>query len=61
MDGRLLTEIIEPTVLAAHAPEKGEPLERWPSEQEAIFYDETMSEEDEAEIRDRLQALGYLE
>jgi hypothetical protein len=38
-----------------------EPLERWPSEQEAIFYDETMSEEDEAEIRDRLQALGYLE
>ncbi|MDY6867096.1 MAG: alkaline phosphatase family protein [Chloroflexota bacterium] len=61
MDGRVLTEILQPTTLETHPIEFGDPVAVWPNESEAIFYDEVMSAEDEAELRERLQALGYLE
>ncbi|NJN97118.1 MAG: hypothetical protein HC875_25005 [Anaerolineales bacterium] len=60
MDGRVLTEIVQSNVLAAQPIEMGQPLGFWP-DPEIKFYDEIISDEDEEEIRLRLQALGYLE
>jgi hypothetical protein len=61
MDGPVLTEIVTPDVLASQPVEYGEPVGFWPNEKEVNFHDEVTSDEDEAEIRTRLQALGYLE
>lgn len=61
MDGRVLTEIVTPTVLASRPVEFSQPIGLWPNEREAVFIDEMISKADEAEIRERLQALGYLE
>lgn len=61
MDGRVLTEILAPTTLKSRPIRQGRPMGFWPREDEVVFGDEALSEEDEAEIRERLQALGYLE
>lgn len=61
MDGRVLTETLPPDVLESRPVRQGEPMGFWPKEDELVFGDEVMSDEDEAEIRKRLQALGYLE
>lgn len=61
MDGRTLTEIIKPEVMARRPVTQSKPVGFWPNENEVLFNDEVMSDEDEAEIRGRLQALGYLE
>jgi predicted AlkP superfamily phosphohydrolase/phosphomutase len=60
MDGRVLTEILAPTVLESRPIKYGKPVGFWPREDEVIFSDEVMSDEDEAEIRERLKALGYI-
>jgi len=61
MDGRVLAESIKPEYMAQHPVKYGDPTERWPDDGNATFSDEVMSEEDEELIRDRLEALGYLE
>jgi predicted AlkP superfamily phosphohydrolase/phosphomutase len=61
MDGRPLAEIVSPTVLESRPIRHGEPIGFWPREDEVTFTEEVISEQDEAEIRERLQALGYLE
>ncbi|HID63217.1 MAG TPA: hypothetical protein EYP49_10820, partial [Anaerolineae bacterium] len=61
MDGRVLTEILPPTVLESRPVKQGEPMGLWPGEEEAVFSDEVISDEDEERIRKRLKALGYLE
>ena len=61
MDGRPLAEIVSPTVLESRPIRQGEPIGFWPREDEVTFIEEAISEQDEAEIRERLQALGYLE
>ncbi|MDX1520934.1 MAG: alkaline phosphatase family protein [Anaerolineae bacterium] len=61
LDGRVLTEIISNKFQAANPVQRCAPLGVWPSAAEAKFVDEGMSEDEEAEIRDRLQALGYIE
>jgi predicted AlkP superfamily phosphohydrolase/phosphomutase len=60
LDGRVLTEIQGPE-LWARPIRFGPALGFWPSEKAEGFQDEVMSEQDEAEIRERLQALGYIE
>lgn len=61
LDGRVLAEMLSSTALQSQPVEKEDPRELWPTANEAIFFDEVMSEKDEAQIRDRLQALGYFE
>ncbi len=61
MDGRVLTEVLKPKLLEARPVEMGELKDFWPSRDEAVFTDEQISAEDDAELRERLQALGYLE
>jgi len=61
VDGRVLTEVVAPTVLESRPIKYGEPMGFWPRGDEVMFSDEVMSDEDEAEIRERLQALGYLD
>jgi predicted AlkP superfamily phosphohydrolase/phosphomutase len=61
MDGRVLNEILTPSTLASRPVKMTEPLGFWPSEDEAVFSDDTVTDEDEEKIRERLQALGYLE
>jgi predicted AlkP superfamily phosphohydrolase/phosphomutase len=60
MDGRVLAEILNPTILEYRPIRYSEPVGPWPSESEAIFADEAISGEDEAGVRERLRALGYL-
>jgi predicted AlkP superfamily phosphohydrolase/phosphomutase len=61
MDGRVLTEIVNPVLLRARPIRREGPVGFWPKEDEAVFDNEVMSAEDEELIRDRLQSLGYLE
>ncbi len=61
MDGQVVTKILEPTHLEARPVRYSQPIGYWPTENEAVFSSEVMSEEDEEQIRDRLQALGYFE
>lgn len=61
MDGRVLTEILLPTILDSQPITRGEPMGFWPDKNKAVFNDETISAEDEEQIRERLQALGYFE
>jgi len=61
MDGRALTKVLTPSVLESRPIRCGEPIGFWPREDEVVFSDEVMSDRDEAEIRERLRALGYLE
>lgn len=61
MDGRVLTEILAPNVLESRPIKQGEPMGLWPNEDEAVFDDKGISDEDEQQIRERLEALGYLE
>jgi predicted AlkP superfamily phosphohydrolase/phosphomutase len=61
MDGKVLTEILAPNVLESRPVRYGEPVGFWPREDAVAFSDEIMSDEDEERIRERLQALGYLE
>jgi arylsulfatase A-like enzyme len=57
MDGRAITEI-----LSTSAPvQRGAPLGVWPSESDAVYREDQLSEEDEDVVRQRLQALGYLD
>jgi predicted AlkP superfamily phosphohydrolase/phosphomutase len=60
MDGRVLTEILVPETLESQPVRPGEPLGFWPAEDEVTFLDEALSDEDEADVRARLEALGYL-
>jgi predicted AlkP superfamily phosphohydrolase/phosphomutase len=60
MDGRVLTETLVPSVLESQPVKQGEPMGFWP-EEDVQFCNEVVSDEDEEEIRQRLQALGYLE
>lgn len=60
MDGRVLTEILAPTALESRPIRQGQPMGFWPDEGRAVFGDEIMSDEDEEQIRARLEALGYL-
>ncbi len=60
MDGRVLTEIVAPEFLASQPVRSGDPIGYWPKEDEVVFLDEALSEEDEADVRGRLEALGYL-
>lgn len=60
MDGRVLTEIHGPE-LKARPVQLGPALDFWTNEKAEGFGDEVMSEENEAEIRERLKALGYIE
>lgn len=61
LDGRVLTDVIDPTVLAEQPVQYEQPSGFWPQQHEAAFSDEVMSDEDEEEIRGRLRALGYFE
>ncbi|GIK41925.1 MAG: nucleotide pyrophosphatase [Chloroflexota bacterium] len=61
IDGRVLTETLEPDILESRPVRYGEPVDFWPNKDEALFSDEVISAEDEAEIHARLRALGYLE
>jgi predicted AlkP superfamily phosphohydrolase/phosphomutase len=61
MDGRTLIDILAPSVLESRPVRQGEPVGFWPREDELAFSDEVISEQDEAKVRERLQALGYLE
>lgn len=61
LDGRALTEILTPEVLKAQPVTQRPPVGFWPNEAQVTYYDEVMSDEDEALIRERLQALGYFE
>lgn len=61
MDGRVLTEILAPNVLDSWPIKQGKPVGLWPSEDEAVFDDRGISDEDEKQIRERLKALGYIE
>jgi predicted AlkP superfamily phosphohydrolase/phosphomutase len=61
MDGRVLTGIVPSPRLVSQPVSYGNPIGFWPKEDKLEFYDEVMSDEDEKEIRERLQALGYLE
>jgi predicted AlkP superfamily phosphohydrolase/phosphomutase len=60
MDGRVLTEILMPESKIQPVRE-GPALGFWTNERAEGFQEEVMSAEDEAEIRERLQALGYIE
>jgi predicted AlkP superfamily phosphohydrolase/phosphomutase len=61
MDGRVLTEILDSNVLESRPIMQGEPMGLWPNQDEAVFTDNVVSDEDEEQIRERLKALGYLE
>src|SRR5262245_24783746 len=61
LDGRVLTEVLDPHLLAQRPIEHVEPIGFWPQAEEAVFSDEVMTAEDEALIRDRLRSLGYFE
>lgn len=58
MDGRVLTEVLAPELRNVQT---GEPMAFWPDRERAVFSDEAMPAEDEAELRGRLRALGYFE
>lgn len=57
MDGRALTEIMTPG--KSRPVERGEPMGFWPSEEAAFSGDQDTS--DDELVRERLQALGYLD
>lgn len=60
MDGRVLGEILTPES-QARSVERGPASDFWTNAQAEGYQDVVMSREDEAEIMDRLQALGYIE
>lgn len=61
MDGRVLTEALDPALLATQPIACESPTGFWPSQSAATFDDTAMSDEDEELIRGRLRALGYFE
>ncbi|HZQ05376.1 MAG TPA: alkaline phosphatase family protein [Anaerolineae bacterium] len=61
MDGRVLGEMLTSEFTAAHPIESGEPIGFWGGNGHSALAEPVMSEQDEAEIRERLAALGYLE
>ncbi|HEY0607616.1 MAG TPA: hypothetical protein VGD58_32165, partial [Herpetosiphonaceae bacterium] len=61
MDGRVLTETFAPGAPASRSAQPGAAMAYWPSAEQPAFDEDEMSAEDEAEIRDRLRALGYFE
>ena len=60
MDGRVLTEIFTPE-FKAKPVQPGPALDFWTDGGAEGFQDQVMSKEDEDEIRERLEALGYIE
>ena len=59
MDGKVITQIFDPTGVQAHPVQFGSAFGRWPSEEEAqSILEETPSGEEV--ILDRLRALGYV-
>jgi predicted AlkP superfamily phosphohydrolase/phosphomutase len=60
VDGRSLTELLDANLLTAQPLRRCEPVELWTAAAAALG-DEEMSAEDEALIRERLQALGYFD
>ena len=60
MDGRVLSEIFTPE-FKAQPVQPGAVLDFWTNKPGEKFQEAVMSEEDEAEIRERLEALGYIE
>lgn len=60
MDGRVLTEVFTTNFRALYPPRYDASPGFWRTDTQTDF-DSGMSEEDEAEIRERLAALGYLE
>jgi predicted AlkP superfamily phosphohydrolase/phosphomutase len=61
MDGRVITEILDPARLETQPVRHEVPMGYWPKGEEAVFSDAVMSTEDEEVIRGRLRALGYFE
>lgn len=59
MDGKVITQIFDPTSLQAHPVQFGQAFGRWPSEEEAQPILEEMPSGEEV-ILDRLRALGYV-
>jgi predicted AlkP superfamily phosphohydrolase/phosphomutase len=60
MDGRVLSEILKPTVLQARAVVPGPPVGMWPDDEVKPIIGEH-SVADEEMIKERLKALGYIE
>ena len=60
MEGAVLTSALAGDA-GARKPRAGEPMRMWPSDDTAHYDDAGISAEDEQEIRERLEALGYLE
>jgi predicted AlkP superfamily phosphohydrolase/phosphomutase len=60
MDGRVLTETFT-SEFKQQPVQNGAPTGFWTGDKPDNFQDTAMSEEDEAEIRERLEALGYIE
>lgn len=61
MDGRVLTEVIDPFALEQRPVVLGHPLSRWPSEAEARFEVDESQDDDDEIVRERLRALGYFD
>lgn len=61
MDGRVLTEILKPGIQEQRPVRLCVPTPRWPSEEDAVYLEESTSTEDDDGVRDRLRALGYFE
>ncbi|MBI4787794.1 MAG: alkaline phosphatase family protein [Chloroflexi bacterium] len=61
MDGRVLSEILTPEARQQPVQTGAPAVEFWTNKDAGGFQDEVMSAEDEQEIRERLEALGYIE
>jgi predicted AlkP superfamily phosphohydrolase/phosphomutase len=61
MDGRVLTEIFEPSFLRAQPITYEAPMGFWTASGPTTFEDTVMSPADEEVIRERLQSLGYFD
>lgn len=61
MDGRVITEILDPASIQNRPVIKGMPVGRWPDEQAALASHEDLTAGDDEKIQERLRALGYIE
>jgi len=60
MDGRVIKKVFTPKTLEERPEIRCGPMGKWPSEEEAQYIIEELSQEDENGIKDHLRALGYL-
>jgi hypothetical protein len=61
MDGRVITEILDPADIHKRPVVKGMPVGRWPDEQAALDSHADFTTGDDEKIQERLRALGYIE